>query len=358
LAARFKEHLKPNRKDFEKEVKMKKILSICLAVMLAAAIATDAVSKDFPKRDITNIVVWSAGGGTDVCNRMISAEMSKILGVNINVVNKTGGVGGSVGMADAYAKPHDGYTLCGLSESCVTAGVQGGWDKRMELWDFFIVGGSPDLVSVTPSTPYKTLKDLIDAAKKDPETVKSGASASGSIHHLNLLALEKGSGAKLNFIPYPGSAPAQNAAMTGEVQVVITSLAEQQQLIRGGKLRPLAMLIPTAFDVQDVGKIPSAFDSYPSLKEYLPISQAIGFAVPADTPKDVKAVLEDAFKKAMATEVIKKWAQENYYLLSGKTGAESKKEFNNLESLFGWTLWELGAAKVDPSQLGIPKPSK
>jgi len=337
---------------------MKKVLLICLAVLLAAATAADAAKKDFPKRDMTNIVVWAAGGGTDVCNRIISAEMSKILGVNINVINKPGGVGGSIGMADAYSKPHDGYTLAGISESCVTAGVQGGWDKRMNVWDFFIVGGSPDLVSVTPTTPYKTLKDLIEAAKKNPAAIKSGASASGSIHHLNLLALEKGSGAKLNFIPYPGSAPAQNAAMTGEVQVVITSLAEQQQLIRGGKLRPLAMLIPTAFEVADVGKIPSAFDAYPALKEHLPISQAIGFAVPADTPQDVKAVIEDAFKKAMSTETVKKWGAENYYLLSGKTGAAAKKEFDNLESLFAWTLWDLGAAKVDPATLGIPKPGK
>jgi len=117
-------------------------------------------------------------------------------------------------------------------------------------------------------------------------------------------------------------------------------------------------LIPTAFDVADVGKIPSAFDGYPSLKEYLPISQAIGFGVPSDTPKAVKAAIESAFKKAMATDVVKKWGKENYYLLSAKTGAEAKKEFNNLESLFAWTLWELGAAKVDPAKLGIPKPGK
>jgi tripartite-type tricarboxylate transporter receptor subunit TctC len=345
--------------DHKKEgIFMKKVILMCMVVLLAGAVGAEAQKKGFPTKDITNIVVWSAGGGTDVCNRIISAEMSKILGVNINVINKTGGVGGSIGMADAYSKPHDGYTLCGLSESCVTAGVQGGWDKRMNVWDFFIVGGSPDLVSVTPSTPYKTLKDLIEAAKKDPGAVKSGASASGSIHHLNLLALEKGSGAKLNFIPYPGSAPAQNAAMTGEVQVVITSLAEQQALIRGGKLRPLAMLIPTEFEVADVGKIPSAFDDYPALKDYLPISQAIGFAVPAAVPQEVKSAIENAFKKAMDSEAMQKFGKENYYLLSGKTGAEAKKEFDQLESLFAWTLWELGAAKVDPATLNIPKPAK
>jgi hypothetical protein len=64
--------------------------------------------------------------------------------------------------------PHDGYTLTGLSESNVTAGVQGGWDKNFNVWDVFIVGGSPDIISVTPDTPYKTLKDLIEAAKKKP----------------------------------------------------------------------------------------------------------------------------------------------------------------------------------------------
>jgi hypothetical protein len=162
-------------------------------------------------------------------------------------------------MSHAYSKPHDGYTLCGLSESNVTAGVQGGWDKKFDVWDTFIVGGSPDVISVTPDTPYKTLKDLIEAAKANPKSIKAAASGAGSIHHLNLLAVEKGSGAKFNFIPYKGSAPAQNAAMTGEVSVVVTSLAEQQQLLRGGKLRALGMLIPDAFEVEGLGTDPQLF---------------------------------------------------------------------------------------------------
>jgi len=336
---------------------MKKLLLISLVVLMTVALTAGAyAAKGFPKRNITAVVVWGAGGGTDTCNRIIHAEMAEFLGVNVNVINKTGGVAGSVGMSHAYSKPHDGYTLCGLSESNVTAGVQGGWDKKFDVWDTFIVGGSPDVISVTPDTPYKTLKDLIEAAKADPKSIKAAASGAGSIHHLNLLAVEKGSGAKFNFIPYKGSAPSQNAAMTGEVSVVVTSLAEQQQLLRGGKLRALGMLIPTSFDVEGLGTIPSSFDSYPGLSEYLPISQAIGFAVPADAPEEAKAVLVDAFKKAMATDKVKTWAKENYYLLSGKTGSESKAVFDALESNFAWTLWELGAATVDPAKLGIPKP--
>ena len=335
---------------------MKKVILICLVMLLATTTAAYAAGKAFPKRPITVVVVWGAGGGTDTCNRIIHAEMTKFLGVPVNVINKTGGVAGSVGMAYAYSQPHDGYTLCGLSESNVTAGVQGGWDKKFDVWDPFIVGGSPDVISVTPNTPYKTLKDLIEAAKKNPNSIKAAASGAGSIHHLNLLALEKGSGADFNFIPYKGSAPSQNAAMAGEVSVVVTSLAEQQQLLRGGKLRALGMLIPEPFTVEGLGTIPSSFDSYPGLSEYLPISQAIGFAVPASAPSGAKAVLVDAFKKAIATDKVKKWAKDNYYLLSGKTGAESKAVFDALESNFAWTLWELKAATVNPAELGIPKP--
>lgn len=335
---------------------MRKILLIALVLFLAVMTGVVMAAKGYPKRNITAVVVWGAGGGTDTCNRIIHAEMAKLLGVNINVINKTGGVAGSVGMSHAYKQPHDGYTLCGLSESNVTAGVQGGWDKKFDVWDTFIVGGSPDVISVTPNTPYKTLKDLIEAARKNPKGIKAAASGAGSIHHLNLLAVENGSGSKFNFIPYKGSAPAQNAAMTGEVSVVVTSLAEQQQLLRGGKLRALGMLIPEGFEVEGLGTIPSSFDAYPELSKYLPISQAIGFAVPADTPDEAKTVLRDAFKEAMETEKVKSWAKENYYLLSGKTGAESKAVFDALESNFAWTLWELGAATVDPATLGIPKP--
>jgi len=336
---------------------MKKLLLVSLVVVMTVALAAGAyAAQGFPKRNITAVVVWGAGGGTDTCNRIIHAEMANFLGVNINVINKTGGVAGSVGMSHAYSQPHDGYTLCGLSESNVTAGVQGGWDKKFDVWDTFIVGGSPDVISVTPDTPYKTLQDLIEAAKASPKSIKAAASGAGSIHHLNLLAVEKGSGAQFNFIPYKGSAPAQNAAMTGEVSVVVTSLAEQQQLLRGGKLRALGMLIPDAFEVEGLGTIPSAFDAYPGLSEYLPISQAIGFAVPADAPEEAKTVLVDAFNKAMATDKVKTWAKENYYLRSGKTGAESKAVFDALESNFAWTLWELGAATVDPATPGIPKP--
>ena len=98
---------------------MKRIVLISLAILLIFSGMSMAAGKKFPRRDITNAVVWGAGGGTDQCNRMICAEMSKILGVNINVINKTGGVAGSVGMSYGFSRKHDGYTLTGLSESVI-----------------------------------------------------------------------------------------------------------------------------------------------------------------------------------------------------------------------------------------------
>lgn len=331
---------------------MKKIVA-ALAVALVAAVAFAEGGQEYPTRDITNIVVFKAGGGTDLINRAVMAEMAKTLKVNATVSNAASVSGG---LADVWAKPHDGYTIAGLSESVVTQPVMGGFDKLMKNWYPFIVGGSPDLVSVTPNSKFKTMKELIEAAKASPESIKAGAGNAGSIHHLNLLALESGTGAKFQFIPYSGSAPAQNAAMTGEIELVITSVAEQQQLIRSGQLRPLGMLVADPFELGGFGKIPTAFADYPNLQKFLPIFQAIGFAVPNDVSDLVKMKLTNAFNAALQAEPVKKWLADNYYTVSGKTGKLAQDEFNRLESMFSWKVWELGAAKVDPATLGIPKP--
>ncbi len=328
-----------------------------IASVAALMGATVSASADYPARDITNAVVWGAGGGTDVCNRTIMAEMSEVLGVNVNVVNKTGGVAGSIGMNFVKDQPGDGYTLVGLSESNVTSAVQGGFDARFtDVWHPFIVGGSPDVISVTPGSGFDSFKALVDAAVGKPGEIKACASGAGSIHHLNLLAVEDGTGAKFQFVPYKGSAPCQNAALSGEMTVVVTSVAEQAQLIKGGKLVPLAVLVPEAFDIDGHGTIPSAFDGYPDLADVLPIMQAIGFAVKNDAPDEVKQVLGDAFEKAMASDALQAFGASNYYVLSGKHGEDAKDVFNALESQFAWKLFELGAAKFSPEKFGIPKP--
>lgn len=334
---------------------MRRFLKAAAVAALGFGVVSAAEAQTYPYRDITAAVVWGAGGGTDTINRMIMAEMEKHLPVSINVINQTGGVAGSNGMVYVMNQPDDGYTLVGLSESNVTAAVQGGWDQKFSYWHPFIVAGSPDLISVPANSPHKTPQDLIEAAKAAPGSIPAAASGSGSIHHLNLLAIENGTGATFKFVPYKGSAPGQEAAVAGEVAVVVTSLAEQQALIDGGLLRPLATLTPEPAKVGSID-IPSAFSVYDGLDKYLPLKQAIGFAVHASASDDVKAALTEAFDKAMASDTVADWAKTNHYDISGQSGAEASAIFAKLESTFAWTLWDLGAATVDPATLGIEKP--
>jgi tripartite-type tricarboxylate transporter receptor subunit TctC len=112
-------------------------------------------------------------------------------------------------MAEAYGMKHDGYTICGLSESCVTAGVQAAGTRRRTFCYPFIVAGSPDVISVTPDSPYTTLKELLDAAKAAPKTIKAGAGGSGSIHHLNTAGPGKRLRRRLQFHPLPPPHPAR-----------------------------------------------------------------------------------------------------------------------------------------------------
>lgn len=330
-------------------------LKFALAGTVLAAAMPFAAAQDYPFRDITNAVVWGAGGGTDSINRMIMAEMEKHLPVSISVINQTGGVAGSNGMVYVMNQPDDGYTLAGISESNVTAAVQGGWDKKFDFWYPFIVGGSPDLISVPADSPYNSLQELVDAAKADPGSIPAAASGAGSIHHLNLLAIENGSGATFKFVPYQGSAPGQEAAVAGEVQLVVTSLAEQAGLIEGGQLKPLAMLTPDPVTFNGM-EIPSAFSIYDGLDKYLPLKQAIGFAVHASASDEVKQTLTEAFDKAMASDTVAQWAAANNYDIGGQSGAEASEIFATLESNFAYTLQELGVATVDPASLGIEKP--
>ncbi|MGR5092485.1 Bug family tripartite tricarboxylate transporter substrate binding protein [Vibrio maritimus] len=336
-------------------MKTRTLLTSVLAAALTLSTSFANADERYPTRNITDVVTWSAGGGTDVINRVATASMAKYLGTNINVINKPGGVSGSVGLLEGYNSAPDGYTFVGLSESNVAAAVMGGWDNRMDVFDYFIVASSPDVISVSRNSPFNTIEELVAHVKENPGKVRVGAGSAGSLHHINYLAFEKGIGGEMNFIPFPGSSRSQNAALSGEVDVVITSVAEQNQLIQSGDFKALATLTENPFTVGDI-TIPSGLQTYPVLKEHLPISQAIGFAMKKETPVEIKKTVAKAFASAMQSNEVKTYASENHYELVGEFGKKANERMARLESLFSWTLWDLEAAKINPETLGIPKP--
>jgi tripartite-type tricarboxylate transporter receptor subunit TctC len=178
-----------------REVIMKKvfILTIALSLFLGSGIV---LAKDFPTRPIEISCFASAGGGTDTTDRAIAKAMERYLGITINVVNRTGGAGG-VALNAVWSKPHDGHYWGGFSESILPAPVMGGHHTSAKDWVYYM---------------FKTLDQLVKAAKASPGNIKASASAAGGIWHTKLIALMNGAGIKFNFIPFNGSHPSQVAA--------------------------------------------------------------------------------------------------------------------------------------------------
>ena len=327
-----------------------------IMAVAASLVGTAAVAADYPTRDITAVVVWAAGGGTDVATRVLAAEMQEHLPVRINVTNRTGGVAGSVGLSYAYNQPNDGYTIMGFADANVTAAVQGGWEERFAVWHPWVIGGSPSILSVSAEAAYRTLDELIEAARADPGQILATAAAAGSIHHLNLLTIEQAADIAFNFIPYPGSAPSQNAAMAGEVSVVVTSLAEQMQLLEAGRLRPLALMSDEAQEIGDFGRVPTAYEVVDGLEEGALLMQMLGIAVRDDAPDEVKETLDAAFRQALASEPVQAWAEANAYTLSGLSGKEAQDELTRREQIYSWQLYDLDIVTISPDTLGIERP--
>jgi tripartite-type tricarboxylate transporter receptor subunit TctC len=329
---------------------------LVLTVVLVFLFGTgNVLADDWPSRPIEISCFAGAGGGTDTTDRAIAKAMEPYLGVTINVVNRTGGAGG-VAMNAVWSQPHDGYYWGGFSESILPAGVMGGHHTSAKDWVYYMVGGAPGVVSVRSDSKFKTLEELVAAAKASPGKIKASASAAGGIWHTKLIALESGTGTKFNFVPFNGSHPSQVAAITGEVEVVLTSISEQAELIKAKKLRPLAMVELKPYNFPGAGTIPAAVDQYPDVARLLPLDQWLGFALPADVPQNVIEKVNDAFAKAMQTQAIKDLAVNRNMTLYGYYGDKAKEVALKMESVWTWTLFDLGITKKSPAEFGIPKP--
>jgi tripartite-type tricarboxylate transporter receptor subunit TctC len=325
-----------------------------MGITILLLFAAPALAGEWPARPIEIACFGAAGGGTDLVDRTIAKAMEPLLKVQINVANRAGG-GGGVALDYVWSRPHDGYHWGGFSESIIPAPFMGAHPTTTKDWIYFMVGGAPGVVSVRPDAPYKTLDDLVKAAKAKPGVIKASASTTGGIWHTKLIALMRGAEIDFNFLPFNGSHPSQVAAMTGEVDVVVTSVSEQAELIEAKKLVPLAMIELQGYDFKGM-KIGSAVQKYPGVAKLLPLDQWLGFAVPADTPKPILDRITDAYVKAMESELVKDLARTKNLTLYGYHGEQAQKIARSMERVWSWTLWDLKVAKKSPAEFGIEKP--
>jgi len=334
------------------------MLVALIAGLLSAGCSKDSQDRaggpDWPVRPIQISCFAAAGGGTDTVSRTIAAAMEPLLGVRINVINRTGGRGG-VAMNYVWSRDHDGYYWGGFSETILPVCVWGGHHTTAKDWTYFLVAGAPGAVAVAAESPYKTLEELLAAARARPGQLKAAAAFPGGLWHTKLVALEKAAGVRFNFITYDGSQPSQLAVLSGEVDLCLTSISEQADLITDGRLRPLAMVEAEPYEFPSLGRIPSAADAYPAVAE-LPVRQWLGFALPADTPPEILAKITEAFKQAMDSPQVKNLAKTQRLNLMGYYGPKADEMVRQMESAWTWMLYEQGIVKKSPAEFGIEKP--
>jgi len=252
------------------------------------------VEAAFPERDITLVVPWAAGGGTDTLARTLVKNGKKYFGVNINVVNRVGGTG-VVGMDSVVKARADGYTVGVITFNLSTYRLLAQSDLSYRDFDLIaLLNRSQAGLSVKADSQFKTLKDLVEYAKANPGVVTVGHSGPAGAWHLAAAAIAHKYGLKFTFVPFDGAAPTRTALVGGHISVCASGMDEVLQFYQTKQVRILAANSPTRHP---------AFPDVPTMAEAgFPIENPIfdwrGLGAPKGTPPDVLKVLREGFKKA------------------------------------------------------------
>ena len=281
------------------------VIILVAAHPLSLVSAEAAEASKFPIKPITILNSSPAGSPADVMARQIVQYAKKYLSQPMVVVNKTGGSGG-VMFASLMADPVDGYTISTITSALITA-LHGDLKKDFSIDNFeFLahVQKEPFCIAVKSESPFKTLKDMIEYAKKNPR-LKIGGQATYSALHLLALALADESGMPISYVPYGGGSEILASLLGGHVPVVVTSPTTVNQYVEAGQVRVLV--------TSGEKRLPQ-WKNVPTLKELgytIVITQYRGFAAKKGLPPDVRAILVDAIKKAMAEPGFKEYLAKN-----------------------------------------------
>jgi tripartite-type tricarboxylate transporter receptor subunit TctC len=278
--------------------------------IIVAALVTftspDSMAQKFPAKDITLIVPWAAGGGTDTIARAMVKNAKNYFGVNVNVVNKTGGMG-AVGMGAAATAVPDGYMVGLITFQLSTYRMMGLADLSYRDYQLIqLLNQSYACISVAADSKFKTLKELMEYVKANPGVVTAGHSGAGGGWHLALASIAVQQGIKFNFVPFDGAAPTRTAVVGGHIAVATTGIDEVLQLYRAKQLRILAVnhtkrhwLFPDVPTIAEAG--------YPNPKI---IYDWRGLGTPKGVPADRMQILINGFRKCFEDPEFKKLAHD------------------------------------------------
>jgi len=273
-----------------------------LAVALLA-FSAGAFAQAYPAKSVKIIVGFAPGSATDILARLVADQFSKSMGQAFVVENKPG-AGGAVGTAQAKEAAPDGYTLVAAGSG--PFGINPAIRSQLPydpLKDFDLIGNivmTPQVLVVGPNAPYKSVKDLVAAAKAKPGEIAYASLGNGSTSHLTMEAFQAAAGIKLNHIPFKGSGDAQAQLIGGQIPLMSDTIPGVRGQIAAGKLRPIGLAIT---------KRSEFLPDTPTIHEqgYAGFESVgwIGLAAPAGTPAPILDKLNAEIRKMLQDPAVK-----------------------------------------------------
>ena len=281
---------------------LKRVIQNSLLSLVFCSIVGSAVAQSYPNKTITIVVPFPPGGTTDVLARAVANKLGPALGQSVIVDNKPG-AGATLGAGLVTKASPDGYTLfMGAVHHTIAPAVYKTLPYSFEK-DFApitTVALVPNVMVVAETSPYKTVKDVIAAAKAKPDSLSYGSNGNGTAQHMIGTQFQMLTDTEILHVPYKGSAPLATDLLGGQVTMSFDTITPVLPFIREKKLRPLA--VTTA-------KRSSTLPSVPTMKESgvnMDIGTWFGLLAPAATPRDITAKLNTEIVKIIKSAEFQK----------------------------------------------------
>jgi tripartite-type tricarboxylate transporter receptor subunit TctC len=262
-----------------------------------------ATSGPYPSRPVTMVLPFSAGGPTDALARIITARMQDLLGQSIIIENVTGAAG-TIGVGRVARAAPDGYTISvGPMNSHVLTGAiyHLPFDLRTDFEPVALLASNPSVVVSKKDVPAKDLKELIAWVKANQDKVLAGTSGVGAATHLGGILFETLTDTRIQFVPYRGTAPAMQALVAGQIDLIFDQLSSSLPQLQEGTIRSYAVMSKTrAAAAPDIPTVDEA--GLPGL--YLPVWN--GMWAPRGTPKPIIDKLNSAVVESLADPTVRK----------------------------------------------------
>jgi tripartite-type tricarboxylate transporter receptor subunit TctC len=309
---------------------------------LAAVLPMTAFAQAWPVKPVRWVVPFSSGGVADIPARIIGQKLSETLGQQIVIENRPG-AGGTLGSeAVARAQP-DGYSWLVVSNTnVINAALYGklSYDPVKDFTPVIHFASTPNVLVVHPAFPAKSVKELIEVARKRPKQIFYASSGNGSSQHLFAELFESSAKIEMEHVPFKGSGPAIAALLGGEVSMSFTGMSAVLPFIRTGKLRALGVT---------TSRRNASLPDVPAIGEQLPGYDAtlwLGLLAPANTPREIVARMNAEIVKALKDPAVRKPLVEGGNDVIGGTPEEFGKLFN--AELVKWAqIVKSVGAKID-----------